>query len=322
MVFFEWNEEDVSDASEVKLSEAKPTPQGCRGFGRLFDRQDSEQAEYTATLYLQVDLCKEDTLQAWVADRNWQFAKSNYVNAAWARRASNIFLQCVCALVHIHSRHTVHRDVKPSNILFDCKDNVRLADFGLAKASTSEENSCIGSPSPSPVRPPARGSRGTVGTPSYASPEQLLGQNCETSTDVYSLGLVLAEIICPVQTQMERAAVLEGLRHKRQLPATVMAAFPVLADLAVHMTDPDPAMRPTAKTALQVARKVCKEIRRGSQRGQQDQKIPQSDRQCRNEMHAVPGHQTRRRRSQTWCRRGANADLLKHGSGARGLRNR
>eukprot|EP00931_Biecheleriopsis_adriatica_P056254 TRINITY_DN33327_c0_g1_i1.p1 TRINITY_DN33327_c0_g1~~TRINITY_DN33327_c0_g1_i1.p1 ORF type:complete len:631 (+),score=118.78 TRINITY_DN33327_c0_g1_i1:222-2114(+) len=286
MVFFEWNEEDAaseaafgSSASgrDGKGSHSPDTDSGdevpavlpgslarARSSDRHLEDPDAY-LEYTGTMYLQVELCKDTTLQGWIADRNWRVGADNRGRCPWAQKAFTILLQCVRALAHIHSRSCVHRDVKPANILFSHKDSaVRLADFGLAKVldSTTEISFCAGSPSPSPSRPGGRGSRGTVGTPSYASPEQLAGRQVDTSTDVYSLGLVLAEIICPVQTQMERAAVLEGLRHKRQLPAQAVKDFPVLADLAVRMTDHDPSKRPTANDLLKVAQKVYVDVRR------------------------------------------------------------
>eukprot|EP00434_Breviolum_minutum_P014629 symbB.v1.2.012897.t1/scaffold899.1/size154094/3 len=84
-----------------------------------------------------------------------------------------------------------------------------------------------------------------AGTPCYASPEQLVGKPLETSTDLFSLGIVLAELICPVQTQMERTKVLEALKERRTLPVSN-----ALAEMAVRMTEVDPSKRPSAKELL------------------------------------------------------------------------
>jgi serine/threonine protein kinase len=84
-----------------------------------------------------------------------------------------------------------------------------------------------------------------LGTPSYASPEQLAGGVYGVEIDVFSLGVILAELLCPVQTQMERAVLFEQLRQARRLPPLVEAAFPKASSLALEMTHPDPKGRPT-----------------------------------------------------------------------------
>lgn len=266
IVFFEWNEGEcnVEEWSRRGEDAKLGTRPSCRSAERqaVLPEDLDPASEYTATLYLQVELCKEDTLQTWIAQRNAQFGDSSRISSsrAWAKKAISILQQCALALAHIHGQSCVHRDVKPSNIFFSLKDNsVRLGDFGLAKVLSGDANRplCQESPVLDPVWPSRRGSRRTVGTPSYSSPEQLAGQELYTSSDIYSLGLVLAEILCPVKTQMERASVLEGLRHKRQLPATAMVAFPVLAELAVQMTQPSPPERPTAAKILEIVRKAA-----------------------------------------------------------------
>lgn len=289
VVFFETHE-DLAETSDVSLkakvaeaaAAASPmTPTGA-GAGRSGGASGEWRAEQRsqrslpedrdqspggfATLYIQVELCQEETLQGWIAGRNVSVrraADGREVAHPWeGRTVMDIFSQCVRALVHVHGRSCVHRDVKPSNVLFALgSGNVRLGDFGLAKVVQQNQDSReVDGRSPSPNSP--RGSRCTVGTPSYASPEQLAGeQQLGAATDVYALGLVLAELICPVHTQMERAAVLEGLRVHRRVPAASAAALPVLAQIAVSMTEPDPAKRPTAKAILRQVEKARRRAR-------------------------------------------------------------
>eukprot|EP00747_Dinoflagellata_sp_TGD_P017883 gnl/TRDRNA2_/TRDRNA2_126123_c0_seq1.p1 gnl/TRDRNA2_/TRDRNA2_126123_c0~~gnl/TRDRNA2_/TRDRNA2_126123_c0_seq1.p1 ORF type:complete len:629 (-),score=80.17 gnl/TRDRNA2_/TRDRNA2_126123_c0_seq1:66-1952(-) len=229
--------------------------------------------DYAATLYIQTELCRDETLHGWIANRNALCGgltdTGNEGDEPWARDAVRIFHQCVRALLHLHKRSCVHRDVKPSNIFFAQDGAVRLGDFGLAKVLESQPEPEDG-PSPEPGEPVGSrsplavcklGSRGTIGTPSYASPEQLARKPAGVATDVYSLGLVLAELICPVQTQMERFAVLERLRGRRVLPPAAEDAFPALAELAVTMTDPDPDKRPAASQLLRAARQILRESR-------------------------------------------------------------
>ena len=92
-------------------------------------------------------------------------------------------IRSVCAAVqYAHSNLIVHRDLKPANILIAADGSVKLLDFGIAK---------ILEPTPSDSQPTA----GQMITPDFASPEQIRGETVTTSTDVYSLGIVVYEVL-------------------------------------------------------------------------------------------------------------------------------
>lgn len=99
-----------------------------------------------------------------------------------------LFEQICAAVQHAHQKLMVHRDIKPANILVTPAGTPKLLDFGIAKLVLSDNDEAA--PSDALTRAGAR-----LLTPDYASPEQILGQPVSVATDVYSLGLVLYELL-------------------------------------------------------------------------------------------------------------------------------
>ncbi len=83
-------------------------------------------------------------------------------------------------LRYAHSCNVIHRDIKPQNVLIDKNGIVRLSDFGIAKIFSSTDITLTGS---------------AVGTPEYMSPEQAQGKKPDFQTDIYSLGVLLYEML-------------------------------------------------------------------------------------------------------------------------------
>ena len=96
-----------------------------------------------------------------------------------------LFLQVLNAVQYAHSRLVIHRDLKPSNILVTASGEVKLLDFGIAKLMTEGEAF--------ETELTHRGGRAL--TLPYASPEQISGQTITTASDVFSLGLILFELL-------------------------------------------------------------------------------------------------------------------------------
>ena len=113
-----------------------------------------------------------------------------------------LILQVADAVAHAHARLVVHRDLKPSNILVTAEGSVRLLDFGVAKLL---EGDATGDSHLTRITGPAL-------TPTYASPEQIRGEPLTVGSDVYSLAVVLYELLAgepPYQLRRTSAAALE-----------------------------------------------------------------------------------------------------------------
>jgi hypothetical protein len=98
-------------------------------------------------------------------------------------KAVTIARQAGAALGYAHQQGVVHRDVKPDNILLDGGSEVRVTDFGIAKAAEAASGANLTTEGM------------VVGTPQYMSPEQATGDKIGTRSDIYSLGIVLYEML-------------------------------------------------------------------------------------------------------------------------------
>ncbi|MBK8268780.1 MAG: serine/threonine protein kinase [Planctomycetes bacterium] len=132
----------------------------------------------------------------------------------------NLFLAVCNAVGYAHQRLVVHRDLKPANILVTKNATLKLLDFGIAKVLSDAE----------PVLTTAPVDRRL--TPEYASPEQIAGNRITTSSDVYSLGVVLYELLTGIRPYRFRT------RTPQDIETTICREEPPAPSVAVarHQT--------------------------------------------------------------------------------------
>lgn len=118
--------------------------------------------------------------------------------------ALNITRQVTVGLMEAHELGVVHRDLKPQNIMIDKNANAKIMDFGIARS----------------VEAPGVTTTGMiVGTPDYISPEQAEGEEADQRSDIYSLGIILYEMVTGSVPFKGDTALSVAIKHKTQIPS-------------------------------------------------------------------------------------------------------
>lgn len=128
-------------------------------------------------------------------------------------RAVEIMKQLTSALAHAHHNQIVHRDIKPQNILMDAEGNVKISDFGIAMALSATSYTQTNS---------------VLGTVHYLSPEQARGGMANKKSDIYSLGIVMYELITGKLPFSGESAVSIALKHLQTETPSLRETVPTL----------------------------------------------------------------------------------------------
>ena len=115
----------------------------------------------------------------------------------------NIAKQVCEGLAEAHRLGVVHRDLKPSNIMIDREGNARIMDFGIARSLETDG---------------VTGPGLMVGTPEYMSPEQVEGKRADQCSDIYSLGIILFEMVAGKVPFEGKTPISIALKHKKEIP--------------------------------------------------------------------------------------------------------
>ncbi|MBI3271719.1 MAG: SUMF1/EgtB/PvdO family nonheme iron enzyme [Planctomycetes bacterium] len=229
--------------------------------------------EWKGILYLVMDLCPGRTLAAELKERR----------RLPAREAVRIALQVLRALEHAHAKGVVHRDLKPSNLVVSRgeKDalDVKVLDFGVAKALPGSSGGAgaaagaeAGSGSGRGDEPNLTAEGSMVGTIAYMSPEQAQGLAVDVRADLYSLGVVLYEMVTgqlpfrgdnPTQTLMKVLLELPDSFAKKGAPARDL---PGLEEVVLRALAKDVRGRPASARDLRHELEALVGVERGARR--------------------------------------------------------
>lgn len=132
------------------------------------------------------------------------------------------------ALGAAHARHIVHRDVKPQNVLIDEEGSAKVTDFGIARTLDEEGLTADGR---------------VLGTTDYVSPEQALGQHVTGQSDLYSLGVVLFEMLTGEVPFKGETQVAVAMKHVREALPDVQSERPEVSAALAAVVDNATAKR-------------------------------------------------------------------------------
>jgi serine/threonine protein kinase len=151
--------------------------------------------EHRATPYIAMEYLERGSLRP-------------HMNALTFAQIAGVIEALLAGLAHAHGRGIVHRDVKPENLMIGGESRVKIADFGIAKATDEAQAATFLT---------ATGT--TIGTPMYMAPEQAMGHEVGPWTDLYAVGMIAFELLAgrpPFDTSGTPMAIL--LRHVNERP--------------------------------------------------------------------------------------------------------
>ena len=158
------------------------------------------------------------------------------------KEALHFGMQISMALMHAHSRGIIHRDIKPHNIMILKDGSVRVADFGIARVATTQNTL----------------TQQTLGSVHYISPEQAKGSSVDARTDIYSLGVVMYEMLTGKLPYEGESAVSIAIQHISATPVPLRELNPEIPAGIERITMK--AMNPNLEQRYQSAEKLYEDM--------------------------------------------------------------
>ena len=162
-----------------------------------------------------------------------------------APTAAQIAIRILSALQHAHKNGIIHRDIKPQNILMNAEGHVKVADFGIARMANTSTLT--------------RGDS-VMGSVHYFSPEQAQGQGCDVTSDIYSVGVTLYEMLTGRVPFDGDSPVAIAMQHLHAQPEDIHHFAPDVPDAICHVCLKAMEKNPAYRYAS--AREMAAELRK------------------------------------------------------------
>ncbi len=156
-----------------------------------------------ALQYIVMEFIEGVTLKDYIAEKK---------GGIYWKEATNIAMQICSALEHAHSKHIIHRDIKPQNIMITSDGVIKVTDFGIARAASGGTTTME-----------------AMGSAHYLSPEQARGGYTDQKSDIYSLGIVLYELYTgklPFDGETPVAVAMQHMQSEAIKPRVINSDIP------------------------------------------------------------------------------------------------
>ncbi len=155
------------------------------------------------------------------------------------KEAVHFTIQILRALQHAHDRSVIHRDIKPQNIMLMGDGSIKVMDFGIARFSRGQNQTVTDK---------------AIGSVHYISPEQARGDYVDERTDIYSVGVMLFEMVTgqlPFEADSPVSVAIKQIQSTPRLPSQINAHLPKgLEEIILKAMQKDPAMRYPSAVAM------------------------------------------------------------------------
>jgi serine/threonine protein kinase len=179
---------------------------------------------YNYYLSIQMELCKESV--------SYYLEKYDYN----LNQRIKYFKDIINGLHYLHDRHVIHRDLKPTNILIGLNGTIKISDFGMSIKQDYSKDVSIGSD--------------LFGTFLYSSPESINDNLYSFSSDIYSLGIILFEMLNKFTTIMEKTISITNLRDKNEFNKELLENHSDKTTFILNLINKNSMVRPSIQNII------------------------------------------------------------------------